>query len=194
LLAQFFQVVQGYSPLASGVRTLPWTMVPMVTAPISGLIVGRTGSRVIVSSGLAMQAVALGWIAMITNTTIGYGSLVPPFVLAGFGLGMTLAPMATVVLSSTPEADHGKASGVNNTLRELGVALGIAVLTAVFAANGSYVSGQSFVDGVRPAVWVGAIVVAVGAVIALGLPGRPTARHATAQTSPAERTAGSTTR
>jgi EmrB/QacA subfamily drug resistance transporter len=171
LLAQFFQVVQGYSPLASGVRTLPWTMVPMLTAPAASLLIGKIGARVIVSSGLALQAIALAWVATVTNPHIAYSALVPPFVVAGFGLGMSLAPMATVVLSSTPEPDHGKASGVNNTLRELGVALGIAVLTAVFSARGGYQSGQSFVDGVKPAVWVGAIVVAVGAVIALWLPG-----------------------
>ena len=188
LLAQFFQVVQGYSPLASGVRTLAWTMVPMITAPLSGLFIGRIGSRVIVSTGLAMQAVALAWIAIVTTTHVPYTTLVPPFVIAGFGLGMTLAPMATVVLSSTPEADHGKASGVNGTVRELGVALGIAVLTAVFAGNGSYLSGQGFVNGVRPAVWVGAIAVAVGAVIALGLPGRePATRQPAAAAGAAER-------
>ncbi len=171
LLAQFFQVVQGHSPLDSGIRTLPWTMVPMITAPVSSLLIGKIGARVIVSVGLALQAIALGWVASVNSVHVHYSTLVIPFIIAGFGLGMTLAPMATVVLSSTPEADHGKASGVNNTLRELGVALGVAVLTAVFTAKGSYASAQDFVDGVKPAIWVGAIVVAVGAVIALGLPG-----------------------
>jgi MFS family permease len=129
-----------------------------------------------------MQAVALAWVASVNSPHVHYSVLVFPFVLAGFGLGMTLAPMATVVLSSTPEADHGKASGVNNTLRELGVALGVAVLTAVFAAKGDYQSPQGFVDGVKPAIWVGAIVVAIGAVIALGLPGpEPATSQATAE-------------
>jgi EmrB/QacA subfamily drug resistance transporter len=171
LLAQFFQVVQGYSPLAAGIRTLPWTMVPMITAPASSLLIGKIGAKVIVSTGLALQAIALFWVAIATTTHIHYASLVAPFVIAGFGLGMSLAPMATVVLSSTPEADHGKASGVNNTLRELGVALGVAVLTAVFSAAGGYQSGQAFVNGVKPAVITGAVVVAIGTVIALLLPG-----------------------
>jgi EmrB/QacA subfamily drug resistance transporter len=172
LLAQFFQVVEGLSPLASGIRTLPWTMVPMITAPLSGLLIGRIGSRTIVSVGLAMQAGALAWIASTTGTNVPYSTFVPSFVLAGAGLGMSLAPMATVVLSSTAEPDHGKASGVNNTIRELGVALGIAVLSAVFAAKGGYTSGQHFVDGLRPALWVGTAVVGIGALFGLLLPGR----------------------
>lgn len=139
--------------------------------PASSLLIGRLGSRLIVSAGLALQAAALAWIAILNTAHVHYATLVPAFVIAGFGLGMSLAPMAAVVLSSTPEADHGKASGVNNTMRELGVALGVAVLTAVFSAAGGYQSAQDFVNGVKPAVWVGAIVVAVGAVISLALPG-----------------------
>ncbi len=171
LFAQFFPAVEGLSPLASGVRTLPWTMVPMITAPLSALLVPKLGAKVIVSAGLAMQAGALAWIASTTGTNVPYSTFVPSFILGGAGMGMTLAPMATVVLSSTPEADHGKASGVNNTLRELGIALGIAVLSSVFAANGDYSSPAHFVDGLRPAVWAGMVVVAIGAVVALLLPG-----------------------
>ncbi len=176
LLAQFFQVVQGYSPLEAGVRTMPWTMVPMVVAPLAGLAVNRVGTRVLVSGGLALQAVALAWMAAVTTADVAYASLVPPFVLAGIGMGLTFAPVATAVLASVADHDHGKASGTNNTLREIGVAFGVAVLASVFAANGSYVPGPGFVDGLRPAVLVGAIVVAIGAVLALGLPGRPAAR------------------
>ncbi|MCW2633305.1 MAG: drug resistance transporter, EmrB/QacA subfamily, partial [Pseudonocardia sp.] len=176
LLAQFFQVVQGYSPLEAGVRTMPWTMVPMVVAPLAGLVVNRVGPRVLVSSGLAFQAVALAWMAAVTTADVAYASLVPPFVLAGLGMGLTFAPVATAVLASVADREHGKASGTNNTLREIGVALGVAVLSSVFAAFGSYVPGPGFVDGLRPAVLVGAIVVAIGAVLALGLPGRPSTR------------------
>ena len=180
LLAQFFQVVQGLSPLAAGVRTLPWTMVPMVVAPIAGLLTGRVGARALVSVGLALQAVALAWMALVTTADAAFIAFVAPFVLAGIGMGMTFAPVATAVLASVADQDHGKASGTNNTLREIGVALGVAVLSSVFAAYGSYTSGQGFVDGLRPAVLIGAAVVAVGAVLALGLPGRARARTAEA--------------
>ncbi|MGW6281851.1 MFS transporter [Kribbella sp. NPDC055071] len=172
LLAQFFQVVQGYTPLQSGIRTLPWTMAPMVVAPIAGLIVDRVGPRVLIAGGQVFLAVALGWIAMITTATTQYGELVVPFVLAGIGMGLTFAPAASVVMGSAPDADRGVASGTNNTIREVGVAMGVAVLASVFASAGSYDSPAQYAAGLVPAVWTGAGIVAVGAVVALLLPGR----------------------
>ncbi|QLY33815.1 DHA2 family efflux MFS transporter permease subunit [Nocardia huaxiensis] len=182
LLAQFFQVVQGYSPLEAGVRTLPWTMAPMVVAPIAGLIVDKVGPRILVGVGQFFLAVALGWMALVTSVDMAYSSLLLPFVLGGVGMGLTFAPSATVVMASAAPDDRAMASGVNSTLREVGVALGIAVLASVFASHGSYVSPQSYVDGLVPAVWVGAAVVAVGAVISLFLPGRRAITAATETT------------
>jgi EmrB/QacA subfamily drug resistance transporter len=177
LLAQFFQVVQGMSPLAAAARTMPWTLAPMVVAPLAGLFTARIGSRVLVTTGMVMQALALAWIASMLAVDVPFSALVRPFVVAGVGMGLTLAPVATVVLASVPDADHGKASGVNSTLREIGVALGVAVLTAVFAANGSYDSGPSYVDGLAPAAYLGAGIVLVGAMTALALPGRVAAEE-----------------
>jgi EmrB/QacA subfamily drug resistance transporter len=170
LLAQFFQMVQGFSPLEAGVRTMPWTLAPMIVAPTAGLLTGLVGSRALVTSGMLLQSLALVWIAAISTTDVVYSTLVPPFVIAGVGLGLSLAPLSTAVLASVSEDDHGKASGVNSTLRELGVAFGIAVLSAVFAANGSYVSGADYVSGLVPAVYLGAAVVLVGALVAIALP------------------------
>ncbi|MFC9693761.1 MFS transporter [Kribbella sp. NPDC056951] len=172
LLAQFFQVVQGYSPLESGVRTMPWTMVPMVVAPIAGLIVDRVGSRVLIGSGQVFLAVALGWMAAVTTVDVTYGEYVVPFVLAGIGMGLTFAPSASVVMNGMAEIDRGVASGTNATIREIGVAMGVAVLASVFASAGSYETPDRYVDGLVPAVWVGAAVVAVGAALSLLLPGR----------------------
>jgi EmrB/QacA subfamily drug resistance transporter len=178
LLAQFFQVVDHYSPLEAGVRTMPWTMVPMITAPLSSVLIGKLGPRVIVTVGLALQAGGLAWFAVTTGTDVPYSTFVPASVMAGFGLGMVLAPTATVVIMGVPDADHGKAAGVNSTLRELGTALGIAVLSAVFAARGGYASGQDFVNGLRPALWVAAVIMGFGTLWALALPGaRATSQH-----------------
>ena len=80
LLAQFLQTVQGYSPLDAGLRTLPWTAMPMFVAPIAGALSDRIGGRPLMALGLALQAVALGWLAAITEPTCAYGELVPPFV------------------------------------------------------------------------------------------------------------------
>lgn len=175
LLAQFFQVVQGLTPLQSGVRTMPWTMAPMVVAPIAGLLVNRVGARRLIVTGQSMLAVALFWIAMASTTDVQYAALVAPFALAGIGMGLTFAPMTTMVLGSVRSEQHGVASGTNNTIREVGVAMGVAVLASVFASYGEYGSRASFVDGMVPAVIVGAIVVAVGALLALRLPQRATA-------------------
>jgi EmrB/QacA subfamily drug resistance transporter len=172
LLAQFFQVVQGYSPLQSGIRTMPWTMAPMVVAPIAGLIVDKVGPRALIATGQVLLAVALGWLALITTATTQYGEMVLPFVLAGVGMGLTFAPAASVVMASASDADRGVASGTNNTIREVGVAMGVAVLASVFASAGSYESPTEYAAGLVPAVWTGAAIVAVGAVVALLLPGR----------------------
>jgi hypothetical protein len=85
-------------------------------------------------------------------------------------MGLFFAPIANVVLSAVPRDEEGKASGANNTIRELGGVFGIAVLGAIFSATGSYASPQSYTAGLIPGVWAGAAVVAVGAALALALP------------------------
>ncbi|WP_245547134.1 DHA2 family efflux MFS transporter permease subunit [Nocardia brevicatena] len=172
LLAQFFQVVQGYSPFESGVRTMPWTMAPMVVAPLAGLVIDRIGARALLATGQTLLAVGLAWMAAITTADIDYGSFVAPMLIGGIGMGLTFAPLATVVMASAPEADRSIASGTNNTIREVGVAMGIAVLTSVFASYGAYTDPQSYVAGLVPAVGVGSAIVAIGALISLLVPGR----------------------
>ncbi|MEO3745001.1 DHA2 family efflux MFS transporter permease subunit [Plantactinospora sp. B5E13] len=171
LLAQYFQVAQGLSPIAAGIRTMPWTMAPMLVAPLAGLVVGRLGPRVLIVTGQMLLAIALGWLALVSTVEAGYGALAVPLALAGVGMGLTFAPMSTATLASVPSEAQGIASGTYNTIRELGVAVGVAVLASVFAGQGDYITPASFVDGLRPAVAVGALVVAVGAVLALLLPG-----------------------
>ncbi|WP_327097232.1 MFS transporter [Nocardia vinacea] len=175
LLAQYFQVVQGYGPLQSGIRTMPWTMAPMVVAPLAGLIVDRVGARTLLTAGQILLAVALGWMAAVTSVDASYGAFVGPFLLGGIGMGLTFAPGSTVVMASARAEDRAMASGTNSTIREVGVAMGVAVLASVFASHGSYTDPQSFVDGLIPAVWVGAAIVAVGAVLTRLLPSRVTA-------------------
>ncbi|MGI5220081.1 DHA2 family efflux MFS transporter permease subunit [Nocardia sp. CA-290969] len=172
LLAQYFQVVQGYSPLESGIRTMPWTMAPMVVAPLAGLVIDRVGARILLVTGQVLLAAALAWMAAVTTVDLAYSAFVAPLLLAGIGMGLTFAPLATVVMAAVPEADRSVASGTNNTVREVGVAMGIAVLASVFASYGAYTDPQSYVDGLVPAVRVGAAIVAAGALAAALLPGR----------------------
>jgi EmrB/QacA subfamily drug resistance transporter len=172
LLAQFFQTVQGYSPFGSGLRILPWTAMPIFIAPIAGALSDRIGGRRIIATGLALQAIGLGWIAAVSTPTTPYADLIAPFVLSGVGMALFFAPVANVVLSSVRPEEEGQASGANNAIRELGGVFGVAVLASVFSQYGGYGTGQSFVDGLTPAIWVGAVVVALGALAALLIPRR----------------------
>ncbi len=172
LLAQFFQTVQGYSPVASGLRILPWTAMPIFIAPLAGALSDRIGGRPLMALGLTLQAIGLGWIAAIGSATTPYGEFVLPFIVSGAGMALFFAPVANVVLSSVKPEEEGQASGANNAIRELGGVFGVAVLASIFARYGGYESGQAFVDGLQPALWVGAAVVGLGAVAALMIPRR----------------------
>jgi EmrB/QacA subfamily drug resistance transporter len=170
LLAQFFQTVQGYSPLQAGLRILPWTAMPIFIAPIAGAMSDRIGGQRIMATGLALQAVGLGWIAAVSTPTVPYADLVAPFFISGIGMALFFAPVANVVLSSVKPKEEGQASGAQNAIRELGGVFGVAVLASIFAQYGGYGLPQHFVDGMRPAVWVGAIIVGLGAIAALAIP------------------------
>jgi EmrB/QacA subfamily drug resistance transporter len=172
LLSQFFQTAQGYSPLEAGLRVLPWTAMPMIVAPIAGALSDRIGGRPFLVGGLALQAIGLGWIAAVSTADIGYSSLVGPFIVSGIGMGMFFAPVANIVLSAVGARDEGKASGVSNAIREVGGVFGVAVLASIFARTGGYETPEIFNDGLVTATWVGAGVVAAGALIALAIPGR----------------------
>jgi EmrB/QacA subfamily drug resistance transporter len=172
LLAQFFQTVQGYSPFGAGLRILPWTLAPMFIAPVAGALSDRLNPSRILGTGLALQALALAWIATVSTPTIAYGELIVPFVIAGVGMALFFAPMANVVLSAVRPEQEGQASGANNAIRELGGVFGVAVLASVFAHVGGYESSEAFSDGMNVAVYVGAAVVALGALAAFAIPDR----------------------
>jgi EmrB/QacA subfamily drug resistance transporter len=171
LLSQFFQTAQGYSPFEAGLRTLPWTGMPMIIAPIAGLLSDRIGSRPLMVTGLALQSIALFWLAAISSPDTAYVSLIAPFVIAGTGMSLVFAPSANAVLGAVRPEEAGQASGATNAIRELGGVMGVAVLATVFSAHGSYATPQAFSDGVVAALPIGAAVLALGAVIALFVPG-----------------------
>jgi MFS family permease len=172
LLAQFFQTIQGYSPLQAGLRILPWTLMPIFVAPIAGALSDRIGGGRLMAAGLTMQAAGLGWIAAVSNPTVPYSDLVAPFVLSGIGMSLYFAPVANVVLAAVRPKEEGQASGALNSIRELGGVFGVAVLAAIFAHYGGYTSPQTYSDGMNAAVTVGAGLVAVGALASLLIPRR----------------------
>jgi len=185
LLAQFFQTVQGYSPLEAGLATLPWTGMPMLVAPVAGILSDRLGSRPLMAAGLFLQAAAVTWLALVSETDVAYGLLVPAFVLGGTGMALVFAPAANAVLSAVRPEEAGQASGANNAIRELGGVLGVAVLAAVFTGAGGFETPQAFVDGLVPALWVGAAVLVAGGLAALLIPGKRAKSHVEAVPAPA---------
>jgi EmrB/QacA subfamily drug resistance transporter len=186
LLAQFFQVTQGYSPLEAGLRTLPWTIMPMFIAPIAGLLSDRIGSRPLMATGLTLQGGAIAWLASISTPTVPYSELVIPFIMAGTGMALVFAPAANAVLQSVRPEEAGQASGATNAIRELGGVLGVAVLATVFSHHGSYASPAAYTSGMTAAIWVGAAVLLAGAVAALFVPGRRAQRAAAVQLTQVE--------
>ncbi|MGC4949309.1 MFS transporter [Streptomyces sp. DT224] len=190
LLSQYFQGVLGYSPAEAGLRMLPWTGMPMLVAPIAGMLSDRFGGRPVVVTGLALQALGLALFALVIAPDASYVSQLPGLIIGGIGMALYFAPAAGLVMSSVRPGEQGIASGANNALREVGGALGVAVLTTVFTAQGGLGSAQSFTDGTVPAVWIGAGVVALAALVALMIPGR----RVTGAQEPAVGTAGTETR
>src|SRR5437763_8182688 len=172
LLSQFFQTVQGYSPFGSGLRVLPWTIMPMFVAPIAGALSDRVGGHRLMGIGLTLQATGLASIAALSTATVPYLQLVVPFMVSGIGMAMFWAPVANVVLSSVRPEEEGQASGAQNAIRELGGVFGVAVLASVFTSYGGYRTPDTFVSGMDAAVGVGAAVVLVGAVAAFAIPRR----------------------
>ena len=111
LLAQYFQTVKGYGPLEAGLRTLPWTGMPMLVAPIAGALSDRIGSRPLMAAGLALQAVAIVWLAAVTTTDVAYSTLVPAFVLGGTGMALVFSPVANAILGAVKPARGGPGLG-----------------------------------------------------------------------------------
>ena len=167
LMSQYFQLGLGHSPLSTGLHFLPWTLTPLLIAPAAGKLADRIGPRPLMVTGLAMQGAGLAWIAFTATTTAGYGQFVPALVLAGVGISMAIPTVPAAALNAVPPADMGKASGVLSTLQRFGAVFGVAIVVAVFTANGQLASPAGVVAGFRPALAVAAGFSVAGALIAL---------------------------
>lgn len=163
-LAQYLQITLGYSPLSAGLRFLPWTLPLFVIAPMAGRVLNRIGSRLLLTLGLVLQFVGLGWVSLTIADGCSYTAAIPALVIAGCGAAMAIPAGQNAVMNAVPRDAIGKASGVYNTARQLGGAFGIATLALVFAATGNYSSPDAFRDGVGPALGVAAGMSALGAI------------------------------
>lgn len=186
LASQYFQFGLGYSPFDTGLRFLPWTGTAFIVAPIAGRLSDRIGTRPLMVVGLLTNAAGLAWMAQVASPTAGYGSLVLPLILGGVGVSMALPTTPTAALGAVPITEIGKASGVINTLQRFGAAFAIAVVSAVFAANGHLGSAAGVSSGFRPATAVVAGMSTLGALLAIGSARRQVSRAVPAADSEAE--------
>jgi MFS family permease len=141
MFAQFFfltlymQNVLHYSPLQTGVRFLPATVVIIIMGPVAGRLADRVGSRPLMSAGLLTVAAALFIQSRLTVHT-GYGLLLPGFVLMGLGMGLVMSPMSTAAMNAVDRTKAGAASGVLSMSRMVGGSVGLSVMGALVAAIG----------------------------------------------------------
>ncbi len=137
LLTQYLQVVRGYSPLSAGVRTLPMALTMMIAAPLSARLVQRFGRKLVMSIGLVVVGIGLTLLSRLDIET-PYALLGVSLVVTALGMASTMAPATASIMSSLPLRKAGVGSAWNDTTRELGGALGVAVLGSV--ATSAYVS------------------------------------------------------
>jgi len=133
VLTQYLQLVHGYSPLSAGVRALPFAFAMAAMSPLSPILAKRLGTRVIITAGMALMGGGL-----LDLSTAGVHTAYPPIALAvaimGAGMGLVMAPASTTIMTTVPAHQAGAGSAINDTIREVGGALGVAIVGSLAAA------------------------------------------------------------
>ena len=168
----YMQNVLGYSATKTGAAFLPMTVLIILIAPAAGKFSDRIGSRWLMTAGMTCLTVALVIFSRL-GLDSGFWDIAPGLVVGGLGMGLVMTPLTAAALGSVPVAKSGVGSGVLNTFRQVGGALGIAVMGAIVA---SYLNldaagrpdPAAFIDGFQRALEVSAVFALLGAVIAAG--------------------------
>jgi EmrB/QacA subfamily drug resistance transporter len=164
LLVDFLGSVRHDAPVALGLHTLPWTLMPLIVAPIAGRA-GRTiDPRRLSAAGLVLLAGGSVLLASLTGAETPAVALALPIFLMGVGIGIVLPNVVAFALAGMKPTDLGKASGVLSTSRQLGAVFGVAVMTALLALAGSQSSPQGVVNGLHLGIGVTAFAALAGAV------------------------------
>lgn len=170
-LSLFMQTILGYGPVQAGATFLPMTGLVIVVAPISGRLSDRYGSRWLMVGGMLLVAAAL-FVFSTQDETATFWTLLPGTLMAGIGMAGTMSPMTSAALSAVPLDRTGVASGMLNTFRQVGVAVGIALMGAIFASEAATAEAaglgpaDAFLAGLHPAFRIAAIIALAGALIA----------------------------
>jgi EmrB/QacA subfamily drug resistance transporter len=134
LLTQYFQFVLGYTPLQTGIRLVPFALTLMVVAPLSARINERLGTKVTVSFGLLIVAVGLALLSFLRTDT-SYPDLLWRMLLMSIGMGVAMTPATDSIMGALPREKAGVGSAVNDTTRQVGGALGVAVIGSIVASR-----------------------------------------------------------
>jgi EmrB/QacA subfamily drug resistance transporter len=172
MVTQYFQFGLGYSPLATGIRLLPWTMTPIFVAPLAGAVSDRIGRRPLIVGGLALQALGFAWIALRASTGLSLAEWLIVLFVAGVGISMALPAVPTAILNSVEPGETGTASGIYNMMQRFGAVFAVAIASSVFTAYGHIGTPAGVTDGFRPAIAVSASLSLLGAISALLLKAR----------------------
>ena len=169
----YLQIVAGWSPVQTGAMFLPLTCIMILEAPIAGRVSDRIGSRWLMSAGMLVLGVAVLLLSR-TGEQPRFSALLVAFVVGGIGIGLTLTPAMAAVLGSVPEDQSGVAAGVLDTFRQVGGALGVAVMGAIVANGlggppGTAGFAATFVHGYRNALHVAAFAAFAGSLTAATL-------------------------
>ena len=156
LITQYFQVLRGYGAFETGLRLLPVALSTGIAAVAGTILAVRIGNKVVVATGLGLAAIMFAWTSQADDET-PYIEIVAQMILLGTGMGLTSAPATESIMGAVPDANAGVGSGVNDTTRELGGTLGVAVVGSVFASL--YASGF---DGAPSSLSVGGATDSVG--------------------------------
>ena len=185
----YMQTFRGWSPIQAGAALLPWTLMVVIFAPIAGKLSDRVGSRWLMAAGMTIVSVCCLLLATITLHST-FWHLLPAFILGGLGMSFVMTPMSAAAMGAAPVAKAGVASGVLNTFRQVGVALGIAITGAIVAdraasaARGGASGPEAFVEGLTFAMKVSAAICFAAAIAAAVLVRKY--RHAEDQSRPVE--------
>ena len=147
LLTQYLQFTLDYSPLQTGIRLLPWAAIMMIVSPTSARLVQRFGTKVVVTAGLSIATVALLSLSTLTVDSHYWPDVLWRMMLMAFGMSLTMAPATESIMSALPLAKAGVGSAVNDTTRQVGGALGVAiigsVLSSIYASEmGDFLAGS----------------------------------------------------
>ena len=150
----YMQTFLGWSPIQAGAALLPWTILIVIFAPIAGKLSDRVGSRWLIAGGMTTVALCCLELSTVTVNS-GFWQMLPGFILGGLGMAFVMTPMSAAVMGAAPVDKAGVASGVLNTFRQVGVALGIAIMGAIItnreaaAARAGADPPHAFVHGLK---------------------------------------------